>query len=95
MKKHAEFLYEQVKSIADHAYIKIDGKNKRIMQISIPDKLDRGYQDRVSNVIDDTLIRLRKRFESEEIKGDDLLRQVNSFFSDRLLFARTMWVAPI
>lgn len=86
MKKHAEFLYEQVKSIADHAYIKIDGKNKRIMQISIPDKLDRGYQDRVSNVIDDTLIRLRKRFESEEIKGDDLLRQVNSFFSDRLLF---------
>ena len=31
MEKHAEFLYEQVKSIADHAYIKINGKNKRIM----------------------------------------------------------------
>lgn len=86
MKKHAEFLYNQIKSIADHSYIRINGKSKRIMQISIPEKLDGGYQDRVSNVVDDTLIKLRNTLETEEINDDDLLRRVNSFFSDRLLF---------
>lgn len=86
MKKHAEFLYHQIKSIADHSSIKINGKSKRIMQISIPDKLDGGYQDRVTNVVDDTLIKLRNTLETEEINDDELLRRVNAFFSDRLLF---------
>ena len=85
-KKHAEFLYNQIKSVADHSYIKINGKSKRIMQISIPDKLDSGYQDRVSNFVDDTLLKLRNTLEAEEINEDELLRKVNSFFSDRLLF---------
>ncbi|MDD6097816.1 MAG: hypothetical protein PUB66_03675, partial [Oscillospiraceae bacterium] len=85
-KKHAEFLYNQIKSVADHSYIKINGKSKRIMQISIPDKLDSGYQDRISNFVDDTLIKLRNTLEAEEINDDELLRKVNSFFSDRLLF---------
>ncbi|MGN0584393.1 MAG: hypothetical protein ACI4JD_02955, partial [Ruminococcus sp.] len=86
MKEHAEFLYNQIKSIAYHSYIKINGKSKRIMQISIPDKLDSGYQDRLSNVVDDTLIKLRNTLEAEKVNDDDLLRRVDSFFSDRLLF---------
>lgn len=86
MTKHAEFLYNQLKSIADHSYIKINGKNRRIMQISIPDKLDGGYRERVRNVVDDTLIKLRNTLETEEISEDDLLRRVDSSFSDRLLF---------
>ena len=86
MKKHAEFLYNQIKSITNHSTIKINGKSKRIMQISIPDELDGSHQDRVSNFVDDTLIKLRNSLETEEINDDDLLRRVNSFFSDRLLF---------
>ena len=86
MIKHAEFLYDQIRSITDHSYIRIDGKNKRIMQINIPDKLDSGYQDRIGSIIDDTLIKLRNSLETEEISDDELLRRVNSFFTDRLLF---------
>ena len=76
----------QIKSITNHSTIKINGKSKRIMQISIPDELDGSHQDRVSNFVDDTLIKLRNTLETEEINDDDLLRRVNSFFSDRLLF---------
>ena len=86
VKRHAEFLYSGVRIVSQNSSVNLHGKSQRVLEIQIPDSIDRQMQSRIENMVDDALSKLRTQVLGSDYSVRQLSASVDGLFSDRAIF---------
>lgn len=84
--EHADFLFKQVRDVSTNSVITLQGKRRKMLEVSLPDTMDSQAEQRIAHLVDEVTLKLRQQIALDAQAEHKLFEAICSHYSDRMIF---------
>ena len=84
--EHADFLFKQVRDVSTNSVITLQGKRRKMLEVSLPDTIDSQAEQRIAHLVDEVTLKLRQQITLDAQAEHKLFEAICSHYSDRMIF---------